>query len=117
MNNSMFQKFLIIAVVLLVIKIWWKNRPNLATKCASVWATTCTECRQIFFEMNSDIDNDPDLLAGATSGASDQGISLWNWKVESILEQMVGLGKLSTIEKDDLLICLVENESNLKIAK
>ena len=88
--------------------MWWSRRPSRATKCASIWNTTCTECRQLFFEINSDIDNNPDKLAEAQASATANGISLYNRKVQIILNEMVDLGKISSDDKISLLECMSE---------
>jgi len=110
-------KLITYAVILFVVYMWWKNRPNLSNRCASVWNATCTECRQIFFEINSDIDNNDSLLATIQQGADADGKTLWNAKVHYIASEMKASGKIDEAQRIEIETCMSENEASLRIVK
>lgn len=115
--NDKNQKFLVYAVILFIVYMWWRKRPSRASKCSSIWNTACTECRQLFFEINSDIDNNSSLLASIQATADEEGSSLWNAKVHYILNEMVLTNKITSDKMMELEVCMMDNESSLRIAK
>ena len=108
-NNT--QQWVILIAIAFVFWYWYKNRAKrTGEKCASLWSSLCTVCRQFFFEQMNAIDNNGALQTEVQEYATLTGISFYNAKVEKSSAWLFDSGKITLEDSKAINICMSEVE-------
>lgn len=115
-GKSTNESWLIIIVIGIIFWYYMKKRKSIGMKCADVWNLLCVECRQVFFENMSTMDNNASKKSAVETRAFDNNRTYYNQKVVESAQALKVAGRIDDSQKQDIVQCMSESENTLVTA-